>query len=233
MIMETRDNAARPDEYRFIHKGLRLFMADTLATVGRMDPADPADLAAALQQVRDLLAFCRLHLEHENAFVHTSMERHAPGSSARIAAEHVHHAETIDALAKDAATLEAGLSGQARIAAADAFYSKLALFIGENFIHMHAEETENNAVIWATHSDQDILLIHRAIVAALTPEEMAMGARWMIAALNPAQRAAFLSEIQRSAPACVFEGLLGMAKAHLSDLEWRKLAQAMAARAAA
>jgi Hemerythrin HHE cation binding domain len=232
MIMETRDNAARPDEYRFIHKALRLFMADTLAAVGRMDPADPSDIADTIKQVRDLLASCRSHLEHENAFVHTSMEARAPGSAARIANEHVHHRDAIGDLARDTAVLEES-SGPARMAAADALYSKLALFIGENFVHMHTEETENNAVIWATHSDQDILSIHRAIMAALTPDEMASGARWMIAALNPPQRAALLSEIRQSAPPPVFEGLLGMAKAHLSDLEWRKLAQAMTQRAAA
>jgi hemerythrin HHE cation binding domain-containing protein len=231
--METRDNAARPDEYRFIHKALRLFMADTLAVVGRLDPADPSDVIDAVKQVQDLLAFCRSHLKHENAFLHPSMEARAPGSSARIANEHVHHDETIDNLAMDAAALEAGSSGPARMVAADALYSKLALFIGENFVHMHTEETENNAVIWATHSDQDILAIHRAVMAALTPDEMARGARWMIAALNPPQRAAFLSEIRQSAPLPVFEGLLDLAKAHLSDLEWRKLAQAMTQRAAA
>jgi hypothetical protein len=45
--METQESAARPDGYRFIHKALRLFMADTLAAVGRMDPADACDVARA------------------------------------------------------------------------------------------------------------------------------------------------------------------------------------------
>jgi hypothetical protein len=184
-----------------------------------------------VEQVRGLIAFCRAHLEHENAFVHTSMEARAPGSTTRIGREHAHHSEAIDDLEERAATL--GAAAAARTTAAEALYSKLALFVGENFVHMHAEETENNAIIWRTHGDEEILAIQRAIVAALAPQKMADAARWMIPALNPPQRAEFLSEIRQAAPPPVFESLLGVARSHLTDLEWRKLAQALMLRAAA
>lgn len=230
--METRDNSSRLDEYRIIHKALRLFMADTLAALGRMDPDDACDVTRTVEQIRGLLAFCRAHLEHENAFVHTSLEARAPGSSARIANEHVHHLHALDELARDVRAVEEA-AGEARVAAVTALYRELALFVGENFVHMHVEETEGNRALWDTHTDEEIVAIHYAILAALTPEQMAISARWMIPALNPRERAELLVEIRQSAPPPVFEGLLAMAKSQLTDLEWRKLTGALAIRAAA
>ena len=224
--MAIHDMTSRLDLYRFIHKALRACMSDALVSVGRMDPDDAAEVEQVLGKVRTLLNFCRGHLEHENHHVHPALELREPGSSRRIALEHVAHMQEIDDLRSAVLAVER-TTGKARQHACARLYRALALFVGENFVHMETEEAEHNAALWRTHSDDELLAIEHRIVGSLSPEEAEISFRWMIPALSPAERVAFLSAIKAAAPAPVFQGILAGIRPHLGDLDWRKLSGAL------
>lgn len=219
---------ARFDLYGSIHKALRALMSDTLLSVGRMDSEDDLDLAQTTQQVQQLLEFCNGHLGHENAFVHPAMERRAPGSAARVAQEHEDHVRAITGLAQSVDALLTAPRAQ-RARQADALYQQLALFVAENFEHMHVEETEHNAVLWAHYTDAELVEIHDALVATIPPEEMLFTARWLVPFMNPAGRAAMLCDMQAHAPAPVLQAVLDVSRPHLSDREWAKLTRDLGA----
>ena len=217
--------AARYDMYMPIHKALRACMNATLDALGRMD-ADDADDTAALAQLRELLHFCDRHLQHENHFVHAAMERRQPGSAARIAAEHLEHARDIAQLGHMADALEDAATAQRRPLAAG-LYRALALFVAHNFEHMQREESDHNAVLWAAYSDAELMAIEAELKASIPPQEMAVVARWMLAANDHAFRVAMLSGVRAQAPSPVFDMLLGIASAHLCARDWQKLARAL------
>ena len=219
--------AQRVDLYTPIHKALRAFMSATLHDIGRMDAADDAEVAAALAQTRSLLEICQGHLEKENAFVHTAMDARRPGWAAHTAAEHIGHEQSLRELAV-AVDAVAAATGAARAAAALKLYRHLALFVAENFEHMHSEETAGNALLWATHTDAELLAIHGALLASIKPPEMAVALRWMIPALNHAERVAMLRGMQHDAPAPVFQSVLRIAREHLAPRDWEKLTAALA-----
>lgn len=216
----------RHDIYASVHKGLRAFMGDTLAAVGRMDPADAEDVATALGQLRSLLAICLSHLEHENRFIHTAMEARRPGSTARTGEDHIGHEEAIDELTAEIGAVERA-AGPARAAAAHRLYLRLATFVAENLLHMNVEETENNAVLWACYTDDEIQAIEHALVASIPPAEMGAVLRWMIPSTSHTARVGMLSGMRQNAPAAVFEGVLALTRAHLSARDWAKLADAL------
>lgn len=212
--------------YALIHKGLRAWMCDVLTTVGRMDPHDPIDVAAGLGEVRALLAGCASHLAHENEYLHTALEARAPGSAGISALEHDHHLQAMAALDASVRAVEAA-SGYARATAAMRLYRQLALFIAENFEHMHAEETENHATLTAHYNEAEVFAIEQAIVGALTPEERMGVMRWMAPSAAPHERAALLSGMQQNAPRPAFEAVLGLVRPHLSERDWAKLGAAI------
>jgi hemerythrin-like domain-containing protein len=214
-------NTPRYDIYAFIHKGLRAFMAHTLVRVGRLDPDDAAEVAEVSAEVRALIAISRSHLEHENAVVHTAMNERAPGSAALIESEHEHHVQALDELE----ALLARVAGDA--AAARALYRALAVFVAENFEHMQREETDHNAVLWATHTDAEILALEHRIVGSLSPDEAQLSMRWMLPHMAPAERAAMLGGMRAQAPAEAFDGLLSVIRPLLGGRDWRKLALAL------
>lgn len=216
--------APRFDMYAFIHKALRGFMMDTLHRVGRMDLDDGVELRETLAQVDDLLVFCQRHLQHENDFVHTAIEARLPGGAARTADDHVDHVASIQALRAEAAALPCQPAAS-RPALAQRLYLHLSLFVAENFQHMQVEETANNAALWSLYTDAELVQIHDRLVASLPPAENAVVARWMIPALNPAERAGLLGGMQLGAPPEAFEAVLGIARVQLDETAWRKLSR--------
>jgi hypothetical protein len=218
--------APRFDMYSGIHKALRAFMADTLVAVGRMDPVDEADVAQATGRVLELVAVCAGHLQHENEFVHAAIEARAPGASAAIGHEHEDHLKHIARLSDLVVVLRAA-APEYRASAAARLYRELALFIAENFEHMHVEETAHNAVLWARYTDAELVAIHDALVASIPPQEMMTIARWLVPFQNPQDRFHLLADMRAKAPAPAFQAVLDLVQPHLTTKEWAKLAGAL------
>ena len=116
-----------------------------------MDAGDADEVEATLAETRDLLAFLRGHMQHENEFVHTAMQARHPESSLQTAGDHVEHEPAIDDLLYCVSEVEHATSATRR-RDAQRLYRQLALSAAENFEHMHAEETENNVVLWSSSS---------------------------------------------------------------------------------
>lgn len=216
----------RHDFYAGIHKALRHFMVDTLLRVGSLEVRDETEVDAVLGHLETLLALCGRHLAHENEFVHPALEARRPGSSERIAGEHVEHLEAIDALREDARQLRAAGLGQ-RAALALRLYRHLALFVADNFQHMHYEETAHNAALWASYTDDELEALHGRLLASLPPEEVFLVMRWMLPALNPTERAGLLAGLRERAPEAAFRALVDHVRPHLDDTAWARLAPAI------
>jgi hypothetical protein len=239
MPIETREISAlcastaapRVDLYAGIHKALRAIMADTLLALGRMDADDAPELAQASQRVLGLLDFCTAHLQHENDFIHIAIEARAPGASEVMAHEHEEHLSHITRVRQlVGALLQAQVSQRA--AAALELYRQLALFIAENFQHMHVEETAHNAVLWSRYTDAELAGIHSALVASIAPQEMMYVLRWLVPFMNPAERTAVMRDMRAHAPAPAFAAALDVVRPHLSDTEWGKLVRGLGSAAA-
>ena len=218
-----------PERYNIylgIHKALRSFMCDTLGRVGRVDTDDADELGATLAQLETLLALCAGHIEHENDFLHSAIEARQPAGSARTASEHFEHFESIAMLRAQAAALAAAAAGT-RAALALHLYRQLALFVAENFEHMHVEETVNAATLWAHYSDAELHAIHARLLATLAPQEHLLVARWLMPALSPAERAAMAGVMQTQTPPEAFLGLLAHLQPHLDASGWLKLSRAL------
>lgn len=216
----------RVDMYTQVHKGIRAFLGATLETVGRMDALDREDVARALAEVRSLGAFLRAHLHHENQFVHPALEARRPGAARRTAADHVEHERAIERLEAAALAVEKA-DDAARPGAALALYRELALFAAENLEHMHVEETENNAQLWAAYSDEELQRIHESMLASIKPEIFSLGLRWMLPAMAPAERAGMLTGMLAVMPSEAFAGLLGALRPRLAERDWAKLMAAI------
>lgn len=216
----------RVDMYTLVHKGIRAFMGATLGAVGRMDAQDPQDVAQALAEVRALGTFLRAHLHHENQFVHPALEARRPGAARRTAGDHVEHERAIERLEAAARAVEKA-EDALRAGAALELYRELALFVAENLEHMHAEETENNAQLWSLYADDDLQRIHEALLSSIKPEIFALGLRWMVPSMTPAERAALLTSMLARMPSEAFAVLLDALRPHLPERDWAKLMAAI------
>lgn len=225
--MEGGGAAQRFNIYAGIHKAVRAFLCHTLARVATLDIEDRQATADAMKQVRDMLDFCTDHIAHEERFVHAAMERRQPGSSAGTADDHLHHARAVASIRAGGMALEQG-APEDRPAAWNRLQRELAVFVGENLLHMDTEENANNAVLQACYSDQELLALHDDILAALTPLEMATSTRWILIGSSPAEREQLMAGMRAEAPPAAFEAMLGLARDSLAPHDWNRLAAALA-----
>ncbi|MDP1685282.1 hemerythrin domain-containing protein [Hydrogenophaga sp.] len=222
----ARTGQGRFNLYAGIHKALRAFMSDTLLTVGRADPTDAADVNHAVTRVGELMNLCASHVAHENNFVHPAIQARCPGVCEPVAQEHEGHLRHIAHLRDTALSLLKTGVGE-REPAMQALYLALALFVADNFQHMHTEETVHNSALWAAYSDAELIGIHDALVATIEPAEMMLVMRWMLPQLSAPERLAVMQGMRASAPAPVFEGLLTGTQGLLNQRDWAKLARGL------
>ena len=219
----------RVDLYTGIHKAMRMLMCDALVALGRMDAADADELATTLAHLRHVVELSRHHLHKEDQHVHPAMESRRRGSTARMRGDHGAHEEAFERL--EALVLRVERSqGRARDDAALELYRGFALYMAEDLVHMHAEETENNAVLWEHFDDGELVGIHQAILASIPPQLLAEYMRWLAPAMTPAERAELLSGMRASLPAEAFAGFAGLVRSVLGERDWAKLLAALGPR---
>lgn len=219
-------SSPRHDLYAGIHKALRLGMSRTLCQLGSTDALAPEALRTALAQLQRLLGLCALHLKHEETHVHPLLQRIAGGACASVAADHQHHREAIAELGEAAAQIP-GLPAADRVAALNALYRAVAVFVGENFVHMETEEREHNAMLWAQCSDAELEAVHQRIVQAIEPAVMMDIMEWFLPAQTPAERAAMLAEMRAAMPAPAFAAVLDIARASLDAASLAQLLRSL------
>jgi hypothetical protein len=216
----------RLDIYGAVHKGLRMFLFDTLNRIGATDAGDAAQLDAHLGQTRLLLTICRKHLEHENAFVHPMLDAARPQGSRRTAEDHDEHLLAIAGLEQAIDTLEA--TPPALLPAAlERLYLRLARFVAENLEHMEVEETHSTALLRDAFDDAEIGAMLQRLIGSIDPAHVAVFHRWMYRAMSHAELAGMFRAMRALAPAPVVDAELALAREVLSYREWEKLAQAL------
>lgn len=224
--LATHVSASRLDLYMPIHKAMRNFMADTLLRIGRIDVFDDEDIAQAVAQLEELLDFCATHVKREDTFLHPAIEAHLPSGASRAAEEHDAQRDSLDVLHNQALALRTARP-EARGTLALRLYRHLALFIAENHQHMHVEETSNNAVLWSHLTDDDLRAVRARLMSTVSAAELLRIARWMVPALSPAERAAFMNGLQATLPADTFGQVLDTVQPHIDGSGWMKLMRAL------
>ncbi len=217
----------RYNVYLVAHKALRMALGETLVAAGRVDPQDDAEVGALIAQVRAMLRFCRVHLDKEDEFVHPAIEARRPGAAAATLDDHRDHLVAFEQLEAGMRALESA-GGGAREAAAAQLYRHLALFVADNLAHMHVEESDNNDALWSAYSDAELQALEARLVASIPQDVRKLALRWLVPALDPAERATLLMGIRNEVPPPAFKAILAGTQAALTDAEQRKLKDALA-----
>jgi hypothetical protein len=218
--------APRLDLYAPIHKALRVLMSDTLQCMGRVDVTDLDDLTDALDRLDTMLVLLAAHLKHEDNFMHPAIEARLAGAAATTSADHLQHAAALSRLMAHSDALR-GTSARDRAAQAHTLYTELAVFVGENLLHMAVEETSNNAQLWALYSDDELTALHERLLASVEPEVMMRLLHWMARSLNPGELAGLMSELQRKLPPQAMVAVLAQTRDSLDHRRWAELARGL------
>jgi hypothetical protein len=220
----------RFDLYSLVHKGIRHLMQGTLLRLGQMDLSDPAEVAATLQGLEEMLLFLDTHVSNEEV-VHVAVDQRDPGHLVGVLrGDHDDHLRAIEAMRTDAAGLARSFeeSAAARRARARHLYLAVSRFVAENLLHMAVEETEMNALLWRLFDDGELVGLWGKIVAKETPEQLVRGVRWIIPAVSSEERAQLLAGARMTMAPAEFERLIPFVRSLIPASEMEKLEAVLA-----
>jgi hypothetical protein len=211
------------DVYRDIHKGIRNALFGVTFAAGQVDPGNRDDVAAVAGRWRDVVGLLIGHAEHEDEFLQPVLEVHAPSLAEVIATAHPELEAQMAALevlaerATDAGVCERRLF-------VHRMYLGFASFTSAYLQHQEFEEIEVMPALAAKIGVDDLLAIHGAIVASITPEQMVQSATLMLPAMNVEDRTELLGGAQAGAPPEVFAAMLGLTRSVLSPADYAEVA---------
>ena len=219
----------RHDLYGPIHKGLRLALSKLVMRIGTTDFADARAVGDLIAALRRQMALSARHLEHEEDFIHTPVERRSPGATTSLVADHDHHRREFRKIEELMSAIEHAPSSQ-RPLLGRKLYLAFSRFVAADFSHMAYEELVMLPLLHQLFSDEELIAIEGAIVASLPGEEMVAFMQLAVPAMNATERLGFMSFVRGGAPAEVFEALLTDAiRPALAEDDYRQLELGLAA----
>jgi hypothetical protein len=200
----------RHDIYGPIHKGIRLALSNLVVRIGSTDFADAEATRDSIAALRRQMALSASHLAHEEEHIHTALEARAEGATLTLLADHDHHRRAFDGIEAMMQAIEAA-PAEARATLGRQLYLAFSQFVAADFAHMAEEEMVILPLLHRLFSDEELIAIEGAIVAALPPEKMMVYLQLAIPAMNGPERVGFLAFVRGGAPAGAFEAILNFA----------------------
>ena len=212
----------RVNLYLGIHNALRAVLFDAAAWMARTDFTDEAEAARASSALRRVLRFVADHGEHEERWIHAHLRERAPETVLAIEGEHVRMDAAMNLLSEMCEELaEANSDGRALLG--EQLHGEINCFVGDYLLHMHREETEGNAALWAHFSDAELLALQGELLSQIPPMRFAEWVQIMLPSMNAHDRATFVEELRTGAPSPIFRGFTRLAEQVLSDDQWSAL----------
>ncbi|HEY6078918.1 MAG TPA: hemerythrin domain-containing protein [Polyangiaceae bacterium] len=226
----------RFDLYAVIHKALRNYMGAVLMELGRLDLTDERDTRRCSAALLGLVDWLEGHLAIEERFVHSALAQRRPSSLLEeLRRDHDEHQRSFALLRSDAEALVSSLAepADARRSRARHLYLALSRFVAENYLHMAVEETEMNALLWESFSDEELLGIYQAIMASEGRSDLERAVTWLLPAIPPDERVKLIAGARLAMPASAFDDLALKVREVLGARDFEKLARALALTVAA
>ena len=218
--------AAEPwDLYREVHKGMRLAVASVTTQAGSADAGDERSVRTLLHEWRDVSFVLRAHHDHEDEFCDPLVRRHAPQLRDELEEGHRLIDHQLAALDRSVDRIRAtGAIDRARLLLG--FHLDLADLAACYLPHLAFEERCVMPVLNAALSDRDLEAVTVQIRSNVPPPDMCLFIRYMVPAMDFAERLDMLGGMFAGAPPEIFELFRATAHAALPPQEYEAVALA-------
>jgi hypothetical protein len=206
--------------FTFIHKSIRLLLAETLVELGCTDFTNRDSAQRALEMLDHAFEYCEQHLEHEERFVR-------PACAGRLSLDvfdrgHPEQERMLAQLRMLMASLHQAESSHAQRLGA-ALCLQFSAFVAECLAHMAEEEQVLAPVMVQALSEDELGAMQGRIVQSMSPDEATRGAYLMLIAANRSERRILLEKLLLQAPRAQVLALVEQARPRLGQDEYTNL----------
>jgi hypothetical protein len=217
---------APSDLYRETHKALRFALAGVTTRAGSADAGDEHSVRALLDEWRDVAFVVHAHQAHEDEFCDPLICRRAPHLRDELELAH-------DDANHQLASLHVAAAGIGMASAAErdrlllAFHLGLADFEASYLPHLRFEERTVMPALRAAMTDADLEAVAHGMRDSVPPAAICTFIRYLVPAMNFAERLDLLAGMHAGAPPAAFELIRDAAQAALSPADFEAVALAV------
>lgn len=211
------------------HKGIRYAFPQLSIKAGNTDYTDRSDVEALKAQLEEFGDLLEEHAHIENEFILKPLEARVPGSAAHDEDDHERlYAQQEDLIAKLNRILEPAISPEEAQRTGYEFYQELSELHAAHLEHMLEEERVTQTLMWQHFTHEEMHGIHQQIIRNIPPAKMLSWMKYLLPALNAAERRELLGGMQAGAPAPFFRQVMAVAEGVLSPTDFGKLEASLA-----
>jgi iron-sulfur cluster repair protein YtfE (RIC family) len=206
----------RFDPFGPIHKAIRFALTQLLCRMGSTDFREPGRAEAIAKELELVTALSDDHLRTEEAIVLPALRSRLAGDLATVDAAHRHHGRLVSELRASAAAV-VSVPAERRAVAGRTLYLHFGTFVSESLAHMSDEELVVSPLLERFFTDDELRSLHASVMAMLTLEEHARGARFLLPALSPRERVALVEDAIATLPREAVLALLEIARPTMQE----------------
>lgn len=210
------------DLYRDVHKGIRRGLFQVVEALGNVDPFDDDELAAVHGRLEALLHLLDVHAAHEDEFYGPMLERHLPALAERLERDHA-DLDVLTAELRRQMPVVTNTDADGRRLAQHRLYLTASEFVAAYLEHQITEEAVVLPAINAVATVDEMGQVAGALVASITPGDMAAYLQLIVPAVNPIDLVELYDGMRAGAPPEVFDALLGLAGSVLPPAAFDRL----------
>jgi hypothetical protein len=214
------------DLYREIHKAMRLALFTVTTRAGSADADDPTAIDALLAEWADVTMMLEGHQHHEDGHCDALVIEHAPELRDELEAAHRTSDRALAELHRTATELRAATADQPN-ALLQRFHLELADFTSMYLGHLRFEESRVMPALNRAMTNAELEVITGAIRGSVPPPEMCVYMRYMVPAMNFAERCDMLGGMHAGAPPEIFEMFRTAAQDCLDAADYEAVATAV------
>ncbi len=212
---------ARYNIFNQVHKGLRALLYETMIQLQQTDFTNVEETEDVTERIEIILSLFDSHAHTEDQFVLPAIVQYEPSVVDAFEQEHVKDLQLSQQLSDQLKALSLSVSTEAKIQMGAALCTAMLNFMLFNLSHMKKEEEVLNKLLWRYYSDDELKGVTQSIVAQIAPQKMSLYSKWMMRGLNNTEIINWLKEVKDNAPDFVFESLMEIASAELSEHRWQ------------
>lgn len=217
----------RYNSFNQVHKGLRALLYDTALKIQQTDLGDTATGETLMAQLEEVILLFESHAHNEDHFFNEPLEEVNEEVAKLFEKEHEEDHRLSVLLQKHIKSWKQAETKKERLQVGKKLFYAFNEFIAFNLYHMNKEETLLNQVLWDTYTDDQIRVTEQQLVQSIAPEKMMKYAVWMIRGMNTPEMIHWMKELEKGAPAPIFQIVRAMAKEEWGNVRWKEVEKSL------
>lgn len=217
----------RHNSFNQVHKGLRALLYHTALKIQQTDLTNATAGEVLMAQIEEVITLFESHAHNEDHFFNEPLEETNEEVAKLFENEHEEDHRLSVLLQKHMKAWRQADTKTERLLTGTKLFYAFNEFIAFNLYHMNKEETLLNQVLWDAYTDDQIKVTEQQIVQSTAPEKMMKYALWMIRGMNTPEMIYWMRELEKGAPAPVFQIVRAMAKDEWGNVRWKEVEKSL------